>query len=141
VKCDEEQIEAAKNPLMSAVTTVPDGKAEQIDHIFEGLVRVGSQLAWAADGIRDGIVLTCVLKKHSKDAHEYCLEAGILVAEGWLRMVLVQGEIKGFVRAYPKTAPPVLKEKILQFPMRSCGSKSGQVASGGRKARKEREAS
>lgn len=101
---------------------VPIEKADQIDQIFEGLVRVGCQRAWAADGIRDGIVLTCVLKKHSKEAQEYCLAAGVLVAEGWLRMVVVQGQIRGFIRAFPKTAAEALGENILQFPMRDCGS-------------------
>ncbi len=37
-------------------------------------------------------------------------------------MVMVQGEIKGFIRAFPKTAAEALGENILQFPMRDCGS-------------------
>jgi hypothetical protein len=111
---------------MSAVTTVPADKAEQIDRIFEGLVGLGCQLAWASDGIRDGIVLGHVFKKHSLEAQRFCLTAGVLVAEGWLSMVVVQGQIKGFVRAYPKT---ITKRNLLEFPTRKCGSKSTRSAS------------
>ena len=103
---------------MSAVTTVPADKAKQIDDIFEGLVGLGCQLAWASDGIRDGIVLGHVFKKHSLEAQRFCLTAGVLVAEGWLSMVVVQGQIKGFVRAYPQMAAPAPNENILQFPSR-----------------------
>jgi hypothetical protein len=68
-----------------SATTVPAAKAKQIDDIFEGLVDVGNQLAWASDGIRDGIVLKRVFKKHSVEAQQFCLAAGVLVSEGWLR--------------------------------------------------------
>ncbi len=63
------------NQATTTAMMVPAEKAKQIDDIFEGLVGLGCQLAWAADGIRDGIVLTCVLKKHSKEAQQFCLEA------------------------------------------------------------------
>jgi len=43
----------------------------------------------SSDGIRDGIVLHRVSKKDSTVAQGYCLETGVLVAEGWLRMVVV----------------------------------------------------
>jgi hypothetical protein len=114
---------------MSATTVVvvPAEKAEHIDNIFDGLVGLGCQLAWAADGIRDGIALRRVFKKHSVEAQEYCLAAGGLVAEGWLRMVIVQGQIRGFIRAYPKAGAPALPENILQFPRRKCEKKSVRV--------------
>jgi len=103
---------------------VPAERAEHIDNIFEGLVGLGCQLAWAADGIRDGIVLRRVFKKHSMEAQEYCLAAGVLVAEGWLSMVVVQGQIKGFIRDFPKTAAPPPPRNILQFPRRKCAKES-----------------
>ena len=114
---------------MSATTVVvvPAEKAEHIDNIFEGLAGLGCLLAWAADGIRDGIVLKPVLKKHSVAAQEYCLAAGVLVAEGWLSMVVVEGQIRGFIRAYPKAGAPALPENILQFPRRKCEKKSVRV--------------
>jgi hypothetical protein len=102
---------------MSTETVVPADIATRIDNIFEGLVAIGCQLAMSSDGIRDGIVLHRVFKKDSKVAQEYCLAAGVLVAEGWLSMVIVQGQIKGFIRMYPKRAP---KENVLQFPLRNC---------------------
>ena len=68
---------------------VPAEIATQIDDIFEGLVDVGCQLAMSSDGIRDGIVLHRVSTKDSTVAQGYCLETGVLVAEGWLRMVVV----------------------------------------------------
>jgi len=43
----------------------------------------------SSDGIRDGIVLHRVSTKDSTVAQGYCLETGVLVAEGWLRMVVV----------------------------------------------------
>jgi hypothetical protein len=101
---------------MSATTTavvVPAEKAAQIDSIFEGLVAIGCQLAMSSDGLRDGIALRRVFKKDSTLAQGYCVEAGVLVAEGWLRIVRVQGQIRGFIRTYPKAA---LKENLLQFP-------------------------
>ena len=104
---------------MSATTTavvVPAEKAAQIDTIFEGLVAIGCQLAVSSDGIRDGIVLHRVFKKDSTAAQQFCLAAGVLVAEGWLSMVVVQGQLKGFIRAYAKEVP---KENLLQFPERS----------------------
>ena len=103
---------------MSATTTavVPAEKSAHIDNIFEGLVAIGYQLAMSSDGIRDGIVLHRVFKKDSIVAQGYCLEAGVLAAEGWLKMVMVQGQIKGFIRAYAKEVP---KENLLQFPVTS----------------------
>jgi hypothetical protein len=74
--------------------------------------------------IRDGIVLKRVLKKHSMEAQVYCLAAGVLVGEGWLSMVMVQGQIKGFIRAYAKAAP---KENVLQFPIRNCEDQSAHL--------------
>ncbi len=62
---------------MSATTmaaVVPAEKAAQIDNIFKGLVAIGCQLAWAADGIRDGIVLHRVFKKDSIVSQGCCLE-------------------------------------------------------------------
>ena len=104
---------------MSATMTaavVPAEKAAQIDNIFKGLVGIGCQLAMSSDGIRDGIALRRVFKKDSMAAQEYCLAAGVLVAEGWLSMVVVQGQLKGFIRAYAKEVP---KENLLQFPVTS----------------------
>jgi hypothetical protein len=95
---------------------IPAEKAVQIDDIFGGLVALGCQRAKAADGIRDGIVLKRVFKNQSLEAQEYCLAAGGLVAEGWLNMVLVQGQIKGFIRAFPKEAAAAPKANLLQFP-------------------------
>jgi hypothetical protein len=114
---------------MSATTTavVPAEKAEHIDNIFEGLVAIGCQLAMSSDGIRDGIVLHRVFKKDSIEAQQFCLAAGVLVAEGWLSMVVVQGEIKGFIRKYPKTSPHVLQQNILQFPVMSTAFCVGQT--------------
>jgi len=121
---------------MSATTTavvMPAEKAAQIDNIFDGLVAIGCQLAWAADGVRDGIVLHCVSKKDSMSAQEYCLAAGILVAGGWLSMVVVQGRLKGFIRAYPKAeAAPAAKGKVLQFPRRKCEKVCASDAGNGR---------
>ena len=113
------------SPTSTTTAVVPTEKAEHIDKIFDGLVGLGCQLVWAADGIRDGIVLHRVFKKHSVEAQQFCLAAGVLVAEGWLRMVAVQGQIKGFIRAYPKT---ITKKNILEFPTRKCGSKSARTA-------------
>ena len=107
---------------MSATTTaavVPAEKAAQIDNIFKGLVGIGCQLAMSSDGMRDGIVLSRVFKKDSMEAQQFCLAAGVLVAEGWLSMVVVQGQIKGFIRKYPKTSPHVLQQNLLQFPITS----------------------
>lgn len=94
---------------------VPAEKAEHIDHIFKSLASIGCQRAMSSDGLRDGIALIRIFKKDSMEAQGYCLEAGFLVAEGWLSMVVVQGQIKGFIRVYPKAAP---KENVLQFPMK-----------------------
>ena len=55
---------------------VPAKKAKQIDDIFEGLVGIGCQLAWAADGLRGGIALTRILKRDSVEAQQFCLETG-----------------------------------------------------------------
>lgn len=118
---------------MSATTTtvtVPPEKAEIIERISAGLESLGSVLAMSRDGVRDGIALRSVFKKHSFEAQEMCLAAGVLVAEGWLSMVVVQGRLKGFIRTYPKAAVPARKENVLQFPMRSCETKSAQVAPG-----------
>ena len=92
---------------------VPPAKAAQIESIFNGLVGLGGQLAWAADGVRDGIALNRIFKKDSMEAQQYCLQAGVLVAEGWLKLIIVQDQVKGFVRAFPKVAA---KENLLQFP-------------------------
>jgi hypothetical protein len=94
-------------------TVVPPAKAAQIDNIFEGLVRLGCQLALASDGVRDGIALKRVFKKNSMEAQQLCLAAGVLVAEGWLKLTIVQDQVKGFVRAYPKA---IAKKTLLQFP-------------------------
>ena len=111
---------------MSATTVVmvPAERAEHIENIFEGLVGLGCKLAWAEDWIIDGIVLRRVFNKHSMEAQEYCLAAGVLVAEGWLSMVVVQGQIKGFIRDFPKTAAPPPPRNILQFPRRKCAKES-----------------
>jgi len=105
---------------MSTTTAVvaPVEKAIHIGNIFEGLEALGCQLAMAADGIRDGIVLKPVLKTQSLAAQEFCLAAGVLVAEGWLRMVMVQGQLKGFIRAYPKAS--ALEDGVLRFPQGKC---------------------
>jgi hypothetical protein len=107
---------------MSATTVVvPEEKAIQIDNILDGLVSLGCQLVWAADGIRDGIALKRVFKKDSMEAQQLCLAAGVLVEEGWLSMIVVQGQIKGFIRAFPKTAAGNSKQNLLQFPGRNGG--------------------
>lgn len=46
----------------TTAVVVPIEKAEHVDNIFEGMVALGCQLAKAADGIRDGIVLKPVFK-------------------------------------------------------------------------------
>lgn len=114
---------------MSATTVVvvPAEKAEHIDNIFAGLVAIGGQLALSRDGIRDGIALRHVFKKHSMEAQEFCLAAGVLVAEGWLSMVVVQGRLKGFIRSYPKNGAPALPENILQFPRGKCEKRSAKA--------------
>jgi hypothetical protein len=115
---------------MSATTTavvVPAEKAAYIDNIFVGLVAIGGHLAMSRDGIREGIVLSRVSKKDSMAAQGYCLAAGVLVAEGWLSMVVVQGQIKGFIRAFPKTVTLAPKENILQFPRRKCEKESAKA--------------
>ncbi len=112
---------------MSATTTMPAEKAAKIDNIFRGLVGIGCQLAMSSDGIRDGIALRRVFKKHSVEAQQLCLAAGVLVAEGWLSMVVVQGQIKGFIRTYPKAAP---RENLLQFPLRNCEGESARLTPG-----------
>jgi hypothetical protein len=105
---------------MTATTAVvPPEKARNIDNIFEGLVGLGCQLAMSADGMRDGIVLKPVLKKDTLEAQAMCLAAGVLVEQGWLSMVEVQGQIKGFIRKYPK-AGTALPENVLQFPRGKC---------------------
>jgi hypothetical protein len=48
------------------------------------------------------------------EAQQYCFQAGILVAEGWLKQIIVQDQVKGFVRAFPKI---VGKDNLLQFPL------------------------
>jgi len=104
---------------MTATTmavVVPAEKAAQIDNIFTSLVSIGCQLTMSNDGIRDGIALRRVFKKHSTEAQRSCLAAGVLVAEGWLSMIVVQGQIKGFIRKYPRVAP---KETVLRFPAAS----------------------
>ena len=101
---------------MSTETVVPADIATRIDNIFEGLVAIGCQLAMSSDGIRDGIAFRRVFKKDSMEAQQFCLAAGVLAAEGWLKMVMVQGQIKGFIRAYAKEVP---KENLLQFPVTS----------------------
>ena len=98
---------------------VPPEKAEQIDHIFEGLVGIGCQLVMSSGGIRDGIALKRVLKKNSVEAQQFCLAAGVLVSEGWLSIVVVQGKLAGFIRKFPKTAVSTSKENLLQFPTRA----------------------
>lgn len=111
---------------MSEMTgvVVPAEKAAQIDNIFQGLAAIGCQLAMSSDGIRDGIMLHCVFKKDSTMAQGYCVEEGVLVAKGWLRIVTVQSQIKGFIRTYLKE---VRNENLLQFPVKS--GPSGYVAS------------
>ena len=109
---------------------VPAEKAQHIDNIFEGLVAIGAQLAMSRDGIRDGIALRRVFKKDSTAAQEYCLAAGVLVAEGWLSMVMVQGQIKGFIRMYPKAGAPALPENVLRFPRGKCEKKAARVRPG-----------
>jgi hypothetical protein len=104
------------SPITTTTAVVPAEKAAQIDNIFEGLVAIGCQLAMSSDGIRDGIALRRVFKKDSMEAQQFCLAAGVLVAEGWLKMVMVQGQTKGFIRAYAKEVP---KENLLQFPVTS----------------------
>ena len=117
---------------MGATTTVavPAEKAEHIDNIFEGLVGLGCQLATAADGIRDGIVLKPLMKTQSLEAQELCLAAGVLVAEGWLSMVVVQGLLKGFIRTYPKTGKPAPKKNVLQFPRGKCEKATARDVAG-----------
>ena len=95
---------------------VPAAVAEQIDAIFAGMVKVGAQLAMSRDGIRDGIALRRVFKKDTMEAQAKCLAAGVLVAQGWLSMVEVQGQIKGFIRIYPKAGTPALNDGLLRFP-------------------------
>ena len=112
---------------MSTETVVPADIATRIDNIFDGLVAIGCQLAMSSDGIRDGIVLSRVSKKDSTMAQQLCLAAGVLVAEGWLSMVVVQGQIKGFIRTYPKAAP---RENLLQFPLRNCEGESARLTPG-----------
>lgn len=100
----------------TTTVVVPADIASRIDNIFERLVAIGCQLAMSSDGIRDGIALRRVFKKHSVEAQQLCLAAGVLVAEGWLRIVTVQGQLKGFIRAYPKE---VRNENLLPFPVKS----------------------
>jgi hypothetical protein len=95
---------------------VPVEKAEIIDNIFDGLVACGAVLAMSRNGIRDGIALRQVFKKRSFEAQEYCLAAGVLVAEDWLSMVVVQGRLKGFIRMYPGPKAVALPENIQRFP-------------------------
>src|ERR1035441_4045195 len=104
------------SPITTTTAVVPAEKAAQIDNIFEGLVAAGCHLAMSSDGIRDGIALRRVFKKDSVEAQQFCLAAGVLVAEGWLSMVVVQGQIKGFIRKYPRATT---KENLLQFPVTS----------------------
>jgi len=118
---------------MTTTTTavvVPADKAEHIDNIFEGLVAIGGQLAMSRDGIRDGIALRHVFKKDTMEAQEYCLAAGVLVAEGWLSMVVVQGRLKGFIRMYPGPNAPVLPENVMRFPRKKCERVSPKAVQG-----------
>jgi hypothetical protein len=114
---------------MSATTAVvvPAEKAAEIDRIFAGLVAIGGDHVLAADGIRDGIALQPIFKKNSIEAQQFCTAAGVLVAEGWLKLVIVQDQVKGFIRAYPKA---VANENILRFPRRNCENASERVTPG-----------
>lgn len=114
-----------------SVTTgvmVPPEKAEQIDNIFNGLVAIGAVLAMSRDGIRDGIAFREVFKKDTMEAQEYCLAAGVLVAEGWLSIVVVQGRLKGFIRMYPGPGSKALPENVMQFPRKKCEKESAKAA-------------
>lgn len=106
---------------MSVTTTavVPADKTEHIDNIFKGLVAIGRILAMSRDGIRDGITLRRVFKRDTIEAQEYCLAAGVLVAEGWLFMVVVEGRLKGFFRIYAKSGAKVLPENAMNFPTKN----------------------
>ena len=116
-------------PTMSATTAVvvPAEKAAEIDRIFAGLVAIGGDHVLAADGIRDGIALQPIFKKNSIEAQQFCTAAGVLVAEGWLKLVIVQDQVKGFVRAYPKA---VANENILRFPRGKREKESARVTPG-----------
>jgi len=106
--------------IATPAVVVPPEKAAQIDNIFDGLVGLGCQLAKAADGIRDGIVLRHTFKTQSLEAQEYCIADGVLVGEGWLSMVVVQGRLKGFIRTHPKAPAVPLPVNLLLFPKRRC---------------------
>jgi hypothetical protein len=111
------------------VVVVAPEKAEHIDNIFEGLQALGCQLAMSADGIRDGVVLRRVFKKHSLEAQQFCLAAGVLAAEGWLSMVVVQGQFRGFIRTYPAVDAPALPKNVLQFPRGKCEKRATRATS------------
>jgi hypothetical protein len=55
------------------------------------------------------------------------MAAGVLVAEGWLSMVLVQGRPKGFIRTYPKTATPASNQSPSLLTVRNRESGSAQA--------------
>jgi hypothetical protein len=99
---------------------VPPEIAEYIDNLFADMVKVGAQLAMSRDGIRYGIALRQVFKKDTMEAQAMCLATGVLVAQGWLSMVEVQGRIKGFIRKYPKAGTPALNDGLLRFPRGEC---------------------
>jgi hypothetical protein len=114
----------------TTAVVVPAEKAEHIENIFHGLVAIGAVLAMSRDGVRDGIALRQVFKRDTMEAQEYCLAAGVLVAEGWLSMVVVQGRLRGFIRKYPEAGAPALPENVLLFPRRKCEKEAARVTPG-----------
>jgi hypothetical protein len=58
------------------------------------------------------------------------LEAGVLAAEGWLSIVMVQDRLIGFLSAYCKTPALALPTNILQFPGRKCERKTVNAVPG-----------
>jgi hypothetical protein len=106
---------------VTTAVVVPAEQAGHIDNIFKGLVTLGAVLAMSRDGIRDGIALREVFRKHTMDARELCLAAGVLIGEDWLEMVVVGGPLKGFIRAFPAArAAAVPIGNMLKFPRRKC---------------------
>jgi hypothetical protein len=119
---------------MSATTTtavvVPPEKVECIQNIFDGMVKIFGLLAMSRDGVRDGIAFRHVFKKDTMEAQELCLAAGVLVSEGWLTIVTVQGRLKGFIRKYPAPDAPVLPKNVIVFPRGKCEKESARVTPG-----------
>jgi hypothetical protein len=92
--------------------------------------KAGTLPLLARDGIRDGIALRHVFKKDTVEAQELCLAAGVLIAEGWLSMVQVQGRLVGFIRRYPGPGAKALPENVVQFPRRKCEKEVARPVAG-----------